>query len=349
MRKRLAVTMGDPAGIGPEVVVRALAEPGVYQKAVPVVYGDRAPLEDALRFTGNENLTIRTIRSPEEAVGDYGCVELVDLGLIGPGGWEYGKNQVHTGDAAFQYVVRAIADTMAQKCDAVVTAPISKEAIHMAGHHYSGHTEIFADYTNTAKYGMLLASDRLRVIHVTTHISMRDACDRITRERVLNTIKLARTGMRLLGCENPRIGVAGFNAHCSENGLFGDQEAKAILPAVEDAKALGMDVTGPVPPDTVFCKALGGMFDIVVAMYHDQGHIPIKLMGFRIDPVTNTYTSVSGINCSIGMPIIRTSVDHGTAYDKAGRGEANGQSMIEAMEAGAQMAENFDKMGRTYD
>ena len=230
---------------------------------------------------------------------------------------------------------------MAGKFDAVVTGPISKEAIHLAGHHYSGHTEIFADYTNTRDYAMLLVSDKLRVIHVTTHVSMEEACRRITKDRVLRVIKLAQTGMELLGFPRPRIAVAGFNAHCSENGLFGDQEAKGIIPAVEEARKLGMDVDGPVPPDTVFCKAVSGMYDVVVAMYHDQGHIPIKLMGFTMDSATGSYTSLSGINCTIGLPIIRTSVDHGTAYGKAGEGRANAQSMIEAIEAAHIMAGNM--------
>ena len=213
----------------------------------------------------------------------------------------------------------------------------------MAGHNYSGHTEIFADYTRTRNYAMLLSSNNLKVIHVTTHVSMQEACSRITKERVLNVIRLARTGMELLGYENPRIGVAGFNAHCSENGLFGDQERLAVEPAVAEAKAMGIDVTGPVPPDTVFCKALGGMFDVVVAMYHDQGHIPIKLMGFQMDAKTGTYAAMSGINCTIGLPIIRTSVDHGTAYGKAGEGRANEQSMVEAIEAAQIMAWNLKK------
>lgn len=339
MKKILAVTMGDAAGIGPEVVVRALSEPAVFQEAIPVVYGDRAPLEDAIRFTGSP-LKIQTLADPRQALGQAGTLELLDFGLLPPDSWTYGINQAVTGEAAFQYILRAISDTQSGICHAVVTAPISKEALHMAGHPYSGHTEIFADYTNTKKYGMLLATDNLKVIHVTTHISMREACDRITRERVLNAILLAREGMRLLGCPDPRIGVAGFNAHCSENGLFGDQEQLAIRPAVEDALALGLDVTGPVPADTVFCKAVGGLFDIVVAMYHDQGHIPVKLMGFRMDPATGTYTTVSGINCSIGMPIIRTSVDHGTAYDRAGRGTANGQSMVQAIQAAVTMVHN---------
>ena len=343
MKQRIAITMGDAAGIGAEIIVKALSRPELYETTIPVVYGDAAPMRDAIRFTGHSHMQLRCLTDCSEAEGVFGCIDLVDLNLLKDGDWTYKTNQAKSGDASFQYVVRAIQDAMAQKVDAVVTAPISKEAIHMGGHNYSGHTEIFADYTHTKNYGMLLASNTLKVIHVTTHVSMREACDKITRERVLNTIKLAQLGMELLGFEHPRIAVAGFNAHCSENGLFGDQEALGIIPAVEDARTLGYDVTGPIPPDTVFCKAISGMFDIVVAMYHDQGHIPIKLMGFQLDPKTNTYSSLSGINCTIGLPIIRTSVDHGTAYGKAGEGRANEQSLVEAIQAAKIMAKNLRK------
>lgn len=343
MKQIVAITMGDAAGIGAEITVKALAERRVYEHAIPVVYGDRAAMEDALRFTGLTQLKLHIIDDCTQAKGEYGSIDLVDLHLLEPNGWEYKKNQAATGEASYQYITRAIADAMAGKLSAVVTAPISKEAIHLAGHNYSGHTEIFADHTGTKEYAMLLSSDKLNVIHATTHISMEAACRRITKERVLSVIKLANEGMELLGYPRPRIAVAGFNAHCSENGLFGDQEARAIEPAVEAAKALGFDVTGPVPPDTVFCKAVGGMFDVVVAMYHDQGHIPIKLMGFRLDPSTNTYSSMSGINCTIGLPFIRTSVDHGTAYGKAGEGRANPQSMLEAIEAAEVMANNLHR------
>lgn len=341
MKQVVAITMGDAAGIGAEITVKALAHRSVYEQAIPVVYGDRAAIEDAIRFTGLTELKVNVIENCEQALGVYGTIDLIDFHLLEEGSWEYKKNQSKTGEASFRYIVRAIQDAMAGKTPAVVTGPISKEAIHMAGHNYSGHTEIFADYTGTKDYAMLLSSNRLKVIHATTHVSMEEACRRITKERVLTVIKLAQEGMQLLGYEHPRIAVAGFNAHCSENGLFGDQEAQAIEPAVEEAKAFGFDVTGPVPPDTVFCKALGGMFDIVVAMYHDQGHIPIKLMGFQLDTKTNTYASMSGINCTIGLPIIRTSVDHGTAYGKAGEGRANEQSMLEAIEAAEIMANNL--------
>ena len=220
----------------------------------------------------------------------------------------------------------------------MATAPINKEALHLSGHNFSGHTEIFAHYTGAKEYAMLLVHGPLRVIHCTTHVSLRQACDLVRTPRVLETIRLAARALSELGIRNGRIAVAGLNPHSSDNGLFGEEEAREILPAVEAARAEGLDVTGPVPPDSVFVRALGGEFDIVVAMYHDQGHIPLKLAGFRMDPATGKYTSMSGINTTIGLPIIRTSVDHGTAFDRAGRGVANEGSMVEAIEVAVQMA-----------
>ena len=217
---------------------------------------------------------------------------------------------------------------------------INKESLHMAGHFYSGHTEIFAEYTNTKKYAMLLTSKSLRVIHVTTHVPLRQACEMIKKDRLLNVIKIADDAMKSIGIKKPRIAVAGLNPHASENGLFGDEEAKEIIPAVKEAQEQGFNVEGPIPPDTVFVKAMGGQYDIVVAMYHDQGHIPLKLSGFKLNPKTGQYVSMSGVNCTLGLPIIRTSVDHGTAFGKAGEGRANEESMIDAIDIAILMAEN---------
>ncbi len=335
--------MGDPAGIGPEVTAKALAHGGMYAQCVPVVVGDRAPLEDAIRRAGMD-ARIRAIERPGDAMGEPGTIDLIDPGIIGEGGWRYKEVAATTGEASFRYVERAIRLAMAGEADAVVTGPISKEAIHLAGHQYSGHTEIFADYTGTRDYAMLLASGSLRVIHVTTHVAREEACRRITEARVLKTIELADYSMRLLGIETPRVGVAGLNPHSSENGLFGSQEADAIIPAIRAARAMGIDAEGPVPPDTVFVKAVSGKYDVVVAMYHDQGHIPLKLLGFRMTPGTDSFTQVSGINCTIGLPFIRTSVDHGTAFDRAGDNTASEQSMLEAIEAAAVMTENLKGM-----
>lgn len=335
----LAITMGDAAGIGAEITVKALMKPEIYTQAVPVVIGDRAAIADAIQFC-KAPLELHVIQQPEEAEGRYGVIDLIDLGYLTPGGWAYKTVSALTGDASYQYVAKGIALAMEKRVHAVVTGPINKEAINLAGHHYAGHTEIFAKLTGTKDYAMLLSSDSLRVIHVTTHVSLREACDRVTTERVSAVIRLADEALRLMGVRNPRIAVAGLNAHCSENGLFGFEEQKWIIPAIQAMQAEGLCVDGPIPPDTVFVKALGGMYDIVVAMYHDQGHIPLKLSGFKLNPVTKRYESMSGINTTIGLPIIRTSVDHGTAFGKAGEGRANEQSMLDAIHLAVTMAKN---------
>ncbi len=262
----------------------------------------------------------------------------MNLNYLTPKSWEYKKVSALTGEASFNYVKKAIELAMEGEIQAVTTGPINKESINLAGYHYSGHTEILADLTKTKDYAMMLTGDGLRVIHVTTHVSMRQACELVTEERVSTVIKLALEAMKMMNIENPRIAVAGLNAHSSENGLFGDEESKAISPAISKARKAGINVEGPVPPDTVFVKALAGQYDIVLAMYHDQGHIPIKLSGFKLDVTTNKYTSVGGVNSTIGLPIIRTSVDHGTAFGKAGEGRANEESLIDALELAIKMA-----------
>jgi 4-hydroxythreonine-4-phosphate dehydrogenase len=251
-RPVLGVSIGDPAGVGPEITLKALSLPAIYENCVPVVYADRIVLEDGLAVT-EKNLILHAVSNPNEAKGQLGTIDYIEPGIIRQKDeYSYGTVAASSGEASFQYVVSAIKDAMAGLTAGVVTGPISKEAINLAGHHFAGHTEIFAEYTGTKNYGMLLSGGGLNVIHVTTHISMREACDRITKERVLTTIRLADKALRLMGKEKRRIGVAGFNAHASENGLFGDQEAKAIIPAIEAAKAEGLDVSGPVQPDTVF-------------------------------------------------------------------------------------------------
>lgn len=341
-RKRIAITMGDPAGIGPEVVVKALTEKSIYEKCIPVVIGDYEALQDAIRFS-NITLRLNEVQNMEEAVGEFGVVDYINLNYLKPNSWNYKENSAVCGEASFQYVVYAIQLARDGKAAAVITAPISKESINMAGHPYSGHTEIFAEYTRTRDYAMLLASENLRVIHVTTHCSLIEACRRIRKERVLTVIKLADKGCRMLGITNPRIGVAGLNPHCSENGLFGTEEASEIIPAIQQAQNEGINAQGPESPDTVFVKCEAGIYDIVVAMYHDQGHIPLKLNAFQWDAAEGKYSSVKGINTTIGLPIIRVSVDHGTAFGKAGEGRANADSMIEAIEVGVKMAKNRGK------
>ena len=339
MRPGIGITMGDPAGIGPEIAVKALGHKDIYDKSIPIIIGDFVAIKDSLGITGS-SLAINRIDTPGEAKGLFGTIDLIDLGLLGQGSYEYKKVQKLTGEASFRYIVTAIELAMKDEIDAVITGPINKEAINLAGHHYSGHTEIFGDYTNTKNYAMLLTGGAFSVIHVTTHCSMRDACDRIKKDRVLRTIRLANEALILLGKRNPRIAVAGLNAHAGESGLFGLEEEREIIPAIDAAREEGINAEGPVPPDTVFVKATAGLYDVVVAMYHDQGHIPFKLAGFKLDAETNKYTSISGVNCTIGLPIIRVSVDHGTAFGKAGEGRANEESLLDAINTGILMAKN---------
>lgn len=335
----LAITMGDAAGIGPEILVKALAHKHIYEGCVPIVIGDRAPLQDAINFC-HLPLKLHEIKDVAEAAGVFGIIDYIDLHCLKPGDWKYKTVCKSSGEASFQYIMCGIQLAMERKVSGVVTGPINKEAINLAGHHYSGHTEIFADFTNTRDYAMLLISKNLRVIHVTTHVSMRNACDIIREhpERIEQTVLLAQDAMKQLNITHPKIAVAGFNAHSSENGLFGDEEEISIIPAIKRCQQRGINVDGPVPPDTVFVKAMAGQYDVVVAMYHDQGHVPLKLSGFKIDPVAGKYTSMAGVNTTIGLPIIRTSVDHGTAFGKAGEGRANEESMIDAIDVAIVMA-----------
>jgi 4-hydroxythreonine-4-phosphate dehydrogenase len=337
MKPTIAITMGDPTGIGGEIAVRALAQKRFYEEARPLIIGARGSIEDALRML-NSDLKLNIIADVDQGRYEHGTIDLLDLDNVDMDKLVYGKVAAMGGKAAFEYIIKGIDSALEGKVDAVVTGPIHKEALNQAGHHYSGHTEIFAERTGTKDYSMMLAHKDFRIAHVTTHVSLRQACDLIKKERVGIVIQLAHDAMLALGIAKPRIGVAGLNPHAGEGGLFGDEEIKEIIPAIEAAKAKGLDVDGPVPPDTIFAKALGGQYDIVVAMYHDQGHIPMKTAGFELDLETKTYTSVSGVNITLGLPIIRTSVDHGTAFGKAGQGRANAESLEEAIDYAIQFA-----------
>jgi 4-hydroxythreonine-4-phosphate dehydrogenase len=243
--------------------------------------------------------------------------------------WEYAKIQASCGRAAFAFIERAIQDALDKKIETVVTGPINKEALNKAGLHYAGMTEIFAEKTNTKDYAMMLTGGPLKVIHVSTHVSVREACNRVKKDRVYTVIKLAEQALRDLGYDNPKIGVAGLNPHAGEHGLFGDEEEKEIEPAIEKARAEGIEIWGPVPPDTVFLHCKNGRYDIVVVMYHDQGHIPLKLLDF-----------MGGVNVTVGIPVVRTSVDHGTVFGKAGKGTVDSTSMNNAILLGRQFAIN---------
>lgn len=336
-RPIVGISVGDPGGIGPEVTVKALASPKVFEQCRPLVIGDASVVRDALRFTGL-NLSVNAIASPEQGIYKLGVVDVLDMGNMPVDQVRYGVVTPQQGKASFEYIAKNIELAMTCHIDATVTGPINKAAINEAGYHYAGHTEIYAEMTGTRDYAMMLAEGNFRVAHVSTHVSLREACDRVKRERVLRVIELSHDALLKLGIASPRIGVAGLNPHCGEGGLFGTEDEREIKPAIADAVAKGMNVTGPVPPDTVFSKMAGGMFDLVVVMYHDQGHIPIKLKGFTYDEKTGQWGAVAGVNITLGLPIVRVSVDHGTAFEIAGQGKANPDSMLDSIELAAWLA-----------
>lgn len=331
-RPIIGITMGDPAGIGPEITVKALADPRIYETCRPVVIGDAAVMEQAAAIVRKEGITIHPVQELSEAVYEYGMIDVYDKKVTDLKGLKLGEVSAVAGESAFQYVKEVIRLAMEGQVDATVTNALNKEAINLAGHPYSGHTEIYADFTGTKKYTMMLAHENIRVVHVSTHVSLREACDRVKKDRVLEVIRIADRAVKELGIENPKIGVAGLNPHSGENGLFGREEIEEIIPAIEAAKEEGICAEGPVPPDTIFSKARGGWYDIVVAMYHDQGHIPLKLVGFVYDREKGKWEAVAGVNITLGLPVIRTSVDHGTAFDQAGKGTANELSLVNAID-----------------
>lgn len=325
-RPRLVITMGDPAGIGPEIVLKALSHQGLYRRCRPLVIGDRRVLARAMDWDGVPPLTIEPVASADEAAYRPGSVTLLDLQNADPRACPVGKVSASSGRAAVEYVQQACDLCLEGTAAAMVTAPLNKDAMNRAGFAYAGHTELLAERTGADKVTMLLTGPSLRVVHVSTHVALAEAVRRVQRDRVLEVIDLAYRGCRALGIEAPRIAVAGLNPHAGERGLFGDQESREIMPAVDVARARGWDVSDPQPPDTVFLRAKQGAYDIVVAMYHDQGHIPMKLLAFD-----------EGVNVSLGLPIIRTSVDHGTAFDIAGTGVARETSLLAAIDVALQM------------
>ncbi len=321
--KKLAITMGDPGGVGPEIIVKAILSSEVQACCRPVIIGDRVVMEEALRLV-NRSLMLRTLETPEELGHPAGVIELINLKLLR--NFEKSKATPEGGAACAGYIRKAVELALDKKVDGIVTAPISKEALKMAGMKWPGHTEMLAELTSTENFTMMLAGGPLRVILVTIHRSIKSVPEMITKDNVLRTIRLAKKACDMMGIERPRIGVAGLNPHAGEAGIFGDEEIKNIVPAVDDAKNEGIPVFGPLPPDTIFHKAYKGEFNIVVCMYHDQGLIPLKMIAFE-----------TGVNVTIGLPFVRTSPDHGTAYDIAWKGIADPSSMIEAIKLAARL------------
>ncbi|MDR5765863.1 MULTISPECIES: 4-hydroxythreonine-4-phosphate dehydrogenase PdxA [unclassified Caballeronia] len=322
----IGITMGDAAGVGAEIVVKSLIDRSVSAICRPLVIGDAARLERAAAICGAD-VTIARIADPSEAEYRLGKIDCIDLGLI-PADLPFGRLSAVAGDAAYQFIKRAVDLAKSGAIDAICTAPLNKEALHAGGHRYPGHTELLAELTGVSEVSMMLVAPQLRVIHVTTHIGILDAVRKIEPGLVSRTIERGNATLKKAGIQSPRIGVCGINPHAGENGLFGyREEEEKIIPAVQQQRELGVDVTGPLPADTLFFRAGRGDFDLVVAMYHDQGHGPVKVLGLE-----------AGVNVTVGLDVIRTSVDHGTAFDIAGKGIADEGSMLEALRQGAELA-----------
>jgi 4-phospho-D-threonate 3-dehydrogenase / 4-phospho-D-erythronate 3-dehydrogenase len=333
MKKPLiAITMGDAAGVGPEVVMKSVAHAEVQAMCRPLVIGDAARLRAAGKIVGS-GLVVRSIREDEIETAEFdaghvSCVEPdSECGLI-PVDLAWGKLSAAAGEAAYRYIEVAAHLALAGRVGAICTAPLNKEALQAAGHKFPGHTELLAHLVGTPEVSMMLTTPKLRVIHVTTHIGLLDAIERIEPGLVERTIARGQEALERIGIAKPRIAVCGINPHAGEHGLFGrGEEETKLVPAIEACRARGWNVDGPLPADTVFYRAQRGDFDLVVAMYHDQGHGPVKVLGLE-----------SGVNITVGLPVIRTSVDHGTAFDIAGKGVADERSMVEALRAAVELA-----------
>ena len=318
-RPVIAITMGDPCGIGPEVIVKALAEPAVHALCSPIVVGSLPAMEAALALTGAP-LTPRPIETPADADDGPSLVNIIDPQNLDPNQITVGQISPPCGRAAMEWVTAAAHLALDGSVKALATAPVNKEAASLAGYKAIGHMELLQEITGATRVATMLISGSLRVVHLTTHRSLRVACDYVTHERVLGMLELTHESFRNWGFPTPRIAAAALNPHASDGGLLGDEEATAIAPAVRDAQQQGILAQGPIPADIVFHQAIQGAYDVVLAMYHDQGHIPIKVHGFE-----------QSVSVNLGLPFVRASVDHGTAFDIAGKGIADHTSMVETI------------------
>ena len=329
----IAITMGDAAGSGPEIIVKVLKKRNVQEFCKPVIIGDAKVFEKAIEIVGAKHLNINVVKRVEDLVDEPNTMNILDLNNVDIEKLVYGKPSAMTGKAAAECIIKAVELALSGRVHAIATAPISKEGLHMAGYRYLGHTELLADLTKTKNYVMMLVVGDLRVSHVTTHVSLKKAIELIKKERILKVIELTYDALvNWFNISNPKIAVAGLNPHAGEGGLLGDEEIKEIRLAIEEAKSKGIEASGPYPPDSIFYRAYYGKeFDAVVAMYHDQGHIAVKMIGF-----------MEGVNVTLGLPIIRTSPDHGTAWDKAGKGTADETSMYNAIKLAAMLSQNIN-------
>jgi 4-hydroxythreonine-4-phosphate dehydrogenase len=325
-RPIIGITLGDPAGVGPEVTVKAIPDEIAIGRSRPIVFGDARVVQDAANRWA-KGWTVRALEDPADAAPEQGRIDVLDLKNCDPAKVKVSKVDAYTGEAAFQAVVQATEMAKAGRIAAIVTAPLNKEAMHLAGHKFDGHTGLLGHLCGTKNYFMLLGSPKLRAIHVSTHVSVGEAVKRVKRDRVLATIRAANDHLKQLGISEPRIGVCGLNPHAGENRLFGSEDEDEIRPACADAASEGINAIGPLPADSAFRQAYEGKWDVMVVMYHDQGHVPMKLIAFD-----------EGVNVTVGLPIIRTSVDHGTAFDIAGQGIANPVNMKAAIDYAYRLA-----------
>ena len=348
----IALTMGDPSGNGPELSVKALSSGHFNQRARIVLVGDMIVMENARRICSS-SIRLNRITSVSQAAFAENSIDVLDLGVFSEiSQLKLGQVDSRSGLCAFLAVKKAIELAMAGQVDATVTNALNKEAMNLALEqtegkqsdgltHFDGHTEIYAHYTKTKSYCMMLMHHDLRVSHVSTHCSLREACDRVRKDRVLEVLRLTDSALKSMGIARPHIAVAGLNPHSGEHGLFGHEEIDEIIPAIEQAVAEGLDAVGPVPPDSVFSEALGGLYDAVIAMYHDQGHIPLKTVGFVYDRDKGQWKALEGVNVTLGLPIIRTSVDHGTGFALAGSGKSDETSLVNAIDAAIAFAGGY--------
>jgi len=325
----IAITIGDPCGIGPEVVAKALVMPEVREMCQPLVVGNVQVMRDAFDSLGARDRTfeVREVQGPGDIASSPEVISVLDPHNLNPEDIVIGEASAAAGRASMEWVELAAQLCLSGDAQGMATAPLNKAAAALAGYKEIGHSELLQSLTQAPQVATMLMSGTLRVVHLTTHRSLREACNAVTRDNVLAKVKLTHDYFVEWGFPQPRIGVAALNPHASDGGLVGDEEATAIEPAVADARALGIEATGPVPADTVFTQAIDGMYDVVLCMYHDQGHIPVKVYGFE-----------ESVSVNLGLPLVRTSVDHGTAFDIAGKGVAQATSMVEAVKLAAALA-----------
>ena len=335
----IGITMGDPAGIGPEIIIKALMDKSLYSICTPVVIGNIEVMRKAISLVKGEDRAELSLKS-FTGIGELGeeerAINILSLNNVDASSLIYGKISAECGQAAVDYIKKAVTLALSDEIQAVVTCPIHKEAINRAGYKYPGHTELIANLTKTRKYAMMLVGGGLRIVHVSLHLPLSRVKDQIKKERILMVIKLGNELLAKIGIKCPRIAVAGFNPHAGEGGLFGEEEKKEIIPAIVSAKEKGIDVAGPIAPDVIFSEVRGGKYDLAVAMYHDQGHIAVKTAEFIYN--RRSYSQIGGVNVTLGLPIVRTSVAHGVAFDQAGKGSANPESLKQAIRLAAKLA-----------